>query len=194
MEEQTSETSPQIQTSAPGTLDAQAAPQETISPPSPESQTTPSPLQPAQPQKATASPSEQKPNLKKIIWATGRRKTAVAQVRMVPSKNSGKILVNKKSLEQYFQGIEKLTLNALSSLRAAKFPGSYDFFIKVHGGGIHSQSDAIRHAIARALAQVDPKTKQLMRKEGYLTRDPRVVERKKSGQPKARKRFQYSKR
>lgn len=148
----------------------------------------------SEPQKTAGETAMTKPFPQKIIWATGRRKTSVAQVRMVPSKNGGKILVNKKSVEQYFQGIEKLTLNALESLKAAKFPGSYDFYIKVHGGGIRGQSDAIRHAIARALAQLDSKTKALMRKEGYLTRDPRVVERKKSGQPKARKRFQYSKR
>lgn len=145
-------------------------------------------------QKTTADAHAPKHSQQKIVWATGRRKTSVAQVRMVPSKNGGKILVNKKSVEQYFHGMEKLTMNALESMRAAKFPGSYDFFIKVQGGGIHGQSDAIRHAIARALSQLDPKIKQLMRKEGYLTRDPRVVERKKSGQPKARKRFQYSKR
>lgn len=173
--------------------DTETVPNAAVIPP--EEPPTPKSVPPvANAQKPATEPPTPKHSQQKIIWATGRRKTSVAQVRMVPSKNGGKILVNKKSLEQFFQGMEKLTLNALESLKAAKFPGSYDFFIKVQGGGIHGQSDAIRHAIARALSQLDTKTKQLMRKEGYLTRDPRVVERKKSGQPKARKRFQYSKR
>lgn len=124
-------------------------------------------------------------------WATGRRKTAIARVHMIPG--GGKILVNRQSLDVYFRGNTKRSMIAMQSLQAAKV-SIYDFHITVQGGGINGQAEAIRHGIARALSESDQKIKLQMRKEGYLTRDPRAVERKKSGQPKARKRFQYSKR
>lgn len=143
-------------------------------------------------EKEVRSPKEKEKG--KIIWATGRRKTAIAQVRMVPSKNGDKILVNKQSVQDYFKGNKKQAMSAMQSLNAVKGVSGYDFFIKVQGGGITGQAEAIRHGIARALAQWDAKVKLQMRKEGFLTRDPRAVERKKPGQPKARKRFQYSKR
>lgn len=140
--------------------------------------------------KSPAVPQKNTP----VIWATGRRKTSIAQVRMVPSKNGGKLLINDHSVQEYFGGNKRQVLIALQSYNLAKGISGYDFFVKVHGGGINGQAEAIRHGVARALSQLDPKIKIQMRKEGYLTRDPRAVERKKSGQPKARKRFQYSKR
>jgi small subunit ribosomal protein S9 len=163
------------------------------------SSTTPNPEPAPQPKISTTQPSNSAaPYLKdatgKIIWATGRRKTAIAQVRMVSSKNGGKIMVNGKPIEQFFKGNARHGLMALESLKAVKSFGGYDLFIQVEGGGLTGQSEAIRHGIARALSQWNNKVKLQMRKEGFLTRDSRGVERKKSGQPKARKRFQYSKR
>jgi small subunit ribosomal protein S9 len=130
----------------------------------------------------------------KSFWATGRRKTSTAQVRVVPSKSGGKVLINGKSVEDYFQGNKRQALFAMQSYYLVKGISSYDFSIKVTGGGITGQAEAIRHGIARVLVKMDEKVKMQMRKAGYLTRDPRAVERKKPGQPKARKRFQYSKR
>ena len=130
----------------------------------------------------------------KIFWATGRRKTSTAQVRMVPSRNGGKITVNKKSVDDYFKGNHRHSMLATQVLGVVKGLGGYDFFIRVSGGGLTGQAESIRHGISRALAKSDDKVKAQLRKEGFLTRDPRAVERKKSGQPKARKRFQYSKR
>lgn len=131
---------------------------------------------------------------KKMIWATGRRKSAIAQIQMVASNNSGKIKINGQSVQEYFRGNQKQALVATQSYQLVKNASNFDFNVKVTGGGITGQSEAIRYGIARALVQFDPKIKTILRKEGYLTRDPRAVERKKSGQPKARKRFQYSKR
>ena len=129
-----------------------------------------------------------------MIWTTGRRKTAIAQVQMVSSKEGGKVTVNKVSVDDYFKGNTRHAMVATQSLKVAKNPSGYNFFIRVHGGGLTGQAEAIRHGTARALVRWDDKLRPLLRKEGYLTRDPRAVERKKSGQPKARKRFQYSKR
>lgn len=129
-----------------------------------------------------------------VIVAVGRRKTAIAKVRLVPSKNGGKITINDQSVDQYFKGNHRHAMMALRSLNAVKTFSGYDFNIKVIGGGLTGQADSICHGIARVLSQYDEKIRVQMRKEGFLTRDPRAVERKKSGQPKARKRFQYSKR
>ncbi len=125
------------------------------------------------------------------IWATGRRKTAIARVRLTPG--SGKIAVNKRSLDEYFKGNTKHSMVAMQAIQVSKSTG-FDIFVNVLGGGLTGQAEAIRHGIARALSKTDQKIKVQMRKIGYLTRDPRAVERKKPGQPKARKRFQYSKR
>lgn len=125
------------------------------------------------------------------IWATGRRKTAIARVRLFPG--SGKTFINDKSLEDYFGGRGDLKQSAIAAFQVAKAP-SYDAFVNVTGGGIMGQAEAIRHAISRGLARLDPKIHKALRAAGFLTRDSRMVERKKYGQPKARKRFQYSKR
>ena len=129
------------------------------------------------------------------VQTVGRRKTASAQVRMIRSNDAGgKITVNNKSIADFFKGNLRHAATATQVLTVVKDFGNYDFDVTVRGGGITGQAESIRHAIARAVSQIDVKIKLQMRKEGFLTRDPRAVERKKSGQPKARKRFQYSKR
>jgi small subunit ribosomal protein S9 len=127
------------------------------------------------------------------ILATGRRKTSVAQVRLVPN-GAGRMFINTKPVEDYFKGHDMHRSDAQSPLKFVEGGGSFDVFAKVVGGGVTGQAGAIRHGLARALATLDDKTKKAMRREGFLTRDDRMVERKKPGQPKARKRFQYSKR
>lgn len=144
--------------------------------------------------KQPASSSRVKKESAKIIWATGRRKSAIAQVKMVPSKNDAKIVINGKTVDDYFKGNKKQALSALQSLNAVKGFSGYKLLVKVQGGGITGQAESVRHGIARALSQWEEGFKIQMRKEGFLTRDPRAVERKKPGQPKARKRFQFSKR
>ena len=123
---------------------------------------------------------------------TGRRKTSVAQAELV--KGSGKITINTKSLEDYFRGCPRYQDTVLAPLSELKAEKDFDANVKVCGGGIASQAGAIRHAIARSLAVLGEDNKKSMKKAGFLTRDPRMVERKKPGQPKARRRFQFSKR
>ncbi|MDE2038911.1 MAG: 30S ribosomal protein S9 [Elusimicrobia bacterium] len=127
------------------------------------------------------------------IWATGRRKTAVASVRLVPN-GEGKVTINSKPVDQYFRGQDHQKRDVLAPIKLVDAAGKFDFVIKVVGGGVSGQAGAARHAIARVLVKLEEKNRKAMRAEGFLTRDPRMVERKKSGQPKARKRFQYSKR
>ncbi len=127
------------------------------------------------------------------IRATGRRKTSVAQVRVLP-KGEGKITVNKKPVDEYFAGLPHQARDVKAPLELVDGSMTRDYIVKVVGGGISGQAGAARHAIARALVKVDDKNKKTLKAAGFLTRDPRMVERKKAGQPKARKRFQYSKR
>ncbi|MDE1976156.1 MAG: 30S ribosomal protein S9 [Elusimicrobia bacterium] len=127
------------------------------------------------------------------IWATGRRKTSIASVRLVPG-GQGKILINSRPVEDYFRGQEGRQLAVLAPLGVVEESKKFDFILKIVGGGPTGQAEAARHAISRALVKVDEKNRKPLRAEGFLTRDARMVERKKSGQPKARKRFQYSKR
>ncbi len=127
------------------------------------------------------------------IRATGRRKTSVAQVRMIPN-GEGKVTVNAKPVAAYFRGQEHQQRDILAPIGLVEAAKKFDFILKIIGGGTTGQAQAGRHAIARALVKLDEKNRKVMRAEGFLTRDPRMVERKKSGQPKARKRFQYSKR
>ncbi|MDE2291305.1 MAG: 30S ribosomal protein S9 [Elusimicrobia bacterium] len=128
-----------------------------------------------------------------ILFATGRRKTSVAQVRLVPG-GAGKVVVNAKTAEQFFGGHGRHKDSALMPLAKVEAAKGFDVTVKVTGGGITGQAEAIRHGLARALSKLDGDIKKSMRKEGFLTRDARMVERKKPGRPKARKRFQYSKR
>ena len=128
-----------------------------------------------------------------VLWATGRRKTSVAQVRLIPN-GEGKVVVNAKPIDEYFQGHKRQAYDAVLPISKAEQAKGYDVTVKVAGGGISGQAGAIRHGIARALAKLDEQLKKVMRKERFLTRDARMVERKKPGQPKARKKYQYSKR
>ncbi len=123
--------------------------------------------------------------------ATGRRKTSVARIRM--TAGNGKIDINGKSFEEYFPTIP-LQNTVLQPLQAVKLTNSYDLSINATGGGATGQAGAARLAIARALLQVDANLRGTLKAEGLLRRDPRMKERKKSGQPGARKRFQFSKR
>ena len=123
--------------------------------------------------------------------ATGRRKTSVARIRMTPG--SGKIDINGKSFEDYFPTIP-LQNTVLQPLQVVKLANSYDLSINTTGGGATGQAGAARLAIARALLLVDGNLRGTLKAEGLLRRDPRMKERKKSGQPGARKRFQFSKR
>jgi small subunit ribosomal protein S9 len=123
--------------------------------------------------------------------ATGRRKTAVARIRLTPG--SGKIDINGRSFEDYFPSAP-LQNTVLQPLQAAKLVNNYDVSINASGGGATGQAGAARLAITRALLQVDETLRGTLKAEGLLRRDPRMKERKKSGQPGARKRFQFSKR
>ena len=122
---------------------------------------------------------------------TGRRKTAVARVRLV--SGSGKILVNGRSFENYFP-LESHRVAASQPLTATGTADKFDAEISVTGGGPNGQAGAVRHGLARALLTVDANLRPILKAEGLLTRDSRMRERKKYGQPGARKRFQYSKR
>ena len=123
--------------------------------------------------------------------ATGRRKTSVARIRMTPG--NGKIDINGKSFEDYFPTIP-LQNTVLQPLQVVKLANSYDLSINTTGGGATGQAGAARLAISRALLLVDANLRGTLKAEGLLRRDPRMKERKKSGQPGARKRFQFSKR
>lgn len=123
--------------------------------------------------------------------ATGRRKTSVARIRMTPG--SGKIDINGRNFEDYFPSIPLQNI-VLQPLQTAKVVNTYDLSINATGGGVVGQAGAARLAISRALIQTDPNMRGGLKSEGLLRRDPRMKERKKSGQPGARKRFQFSKR
>ena len=126
-----------------------------------------------------------------IYWATGRRKESVARVRLLPG--NGEIQVNKKPLDEYF---DRLTLKLLirQPLKTTNLLNKFNIIATVKGGGISGQAGALRHGISRALALTSEDTRALLRRKGYLTRDPRGKERKKYGQKGARKRFQWTKR
>jgi small subunit ribosomal protein S9 len=123
--------------------------------------------------------------------STGRRKTAVARVRLAPG--TGKIIVNGRAFEVYFP-LEQLRMQATQPLVVADAATKFDLRISVQGGGPTGQAGAVRHGIARALLKADPNYRPALKAQGFLTRDPRMKERKKYGQPGARKRFQFSKR
>jgi len=126
-----------------------------------------------------------------VINAIGRRKAAIARIYLNDGK--GKITINHKELESYFpsEQLQYIVKQPLDLLEAAD---KYDIKINLDGGGFKGQAEAAQLAIARALVKINPDDKTALRASGFITRDPRVVERKKPGQPKARKRFQFSKR
>ena len=123
--------------------------------------------------------------------ATGRRKTSIAQIFMKPGK--GNITINDKPLTKYYP-YETMKMIVQQPLNLVAVNGKYDVTVRVKGGGVSGQAGAIRHGIARALVKINSDFRQQLKKEGLLTRDPRVVERKKYGQKGARARFQFSKR
>jgi small subunit ribosomal protein S9 len=128
----------------------------------------------------------------KIYAATGRRKNAIAQVRLY-SPGNGRITVNNQPFEIYFP-IDFYRQNAIKPLDLTKVSGRVDVKVTVRGGGKSGQTGAVQLGVARALVEMDEELKSQLRTAGLLTRDPRMVERKKYGQKKARKRFQFSKR
>jgi small subunit ribosomal protein S9 len=129
--------------------------------------------------------------IKNLGIGTGRRKTSVARVYV--RDGNGKISINGKELNQYFpQGQHILMVR--QPLMVTSSENNFDVFINVYGGGVHGQAEACRHGLARALCQVDQGNYTSLRSNGYLTRDPRMVERKKYGMAGARRRFQFSKR
>ena len=125
------------------------------------------------------------------INAIGRRKAAVARVYL--TEGNGQITINKRTLDAYFPSsiLQYIVKQPLSTLDVVE---KYDIKVNLRGGGYKGQAEALRLAIARALVKVNPEDKSALRAEGFMTRDPRAVERKKPGRPKARKRFQFSKR
>ncbi|MGB2960740.1 MAG: 30S ribosomal protein S9 [Bacteroidota bacterium] len=125
------------------------------------------------------------------VSAVGRRKTSVARVILSPG--SGKITVNKRPVEQYFP-LETMRSDIIKPLEVTQNLAKYDIRVNVEGGGPSGQVGAIRLGVARALAELNEENRTPLRTAGYLTRDPRMVERKKYGQKKARKRFRFSKR
>ena len=125
------------------------------------------------------------------INALGRRKAAVARVFL--TEGSGKITINKKDLTEYFPS-SLLQFIVKQPLAKLEIEGKYDIKINLRGGGFKGQSEAARLAVSRALIKINPEDKPALRAAGFVTRDSRVVERKKPGRPKARKRFQFSKR
>lgn len=131
-------------------------------------------------------------NINFPIWATGRRKKSIARVRVIPG--TGQLIINQKSVNDYFGGHVRAKSEAASPLQIVRSSNSFDFHVSVLGGGVTGQSGAVQLGIARAIVEIDPSLRPQLRKEGLLTRDPRMVERKKPGQPKARRRFQHSKR
>ncbi len=124
-------------------------------------------------------------------WATGRRKTAVASIRLAPG--AGKLEINRRSFENYFPN-EVMRNFIIAPLEVTASVGKFDIWVNVKGGGPTGQAGAVRHALARGLAKLNADLRKPLKEAGFLTRDPRMKERKKAGQPGARKRFQFSKR
>ncbi len=147
--------------------------------------------QQAQPAAPEAPKHERKVDAQGRAYATGKRKDAVARVWIKPGP--GKIVVNDKPLEQYFaRPVLRMILQ--QPLHVANRHGQFDITVTVTGGGLSGQAGAVRHGIAKALTHYEPELRGPLKKEGFLTRDARVVERKKYGKRKARRSFQFSKR
>ena len=123
--------------------------------------------------------------------AVGRRKKAIARVRLVPG--DGKVVINGRDIDNYF-GLETLKMIVRQPLALTNLEGRYDVLVNVYGGGLSGQAGAIRHGIARALVKADPELRPAVKKAGFLTRDPRMKERKKYGLKAARRAPQFSKR
>lgn len=126
-----------------------------------------------------------------VIHKIGRRKTAVARVYV--GQGTGNITINKKALNEYFT-TGPLVFKVMQPLNMTGNEENFDVKVNVYGGGITGQAEAIRHALSRAMVELDAENRAILKPEGLMTRDPRMVERKKFGQKKARKKFQFSKR
>ncbi len=126
-----------------------------------------------------------------VVNTLGRRKSAVARIYV--SEGKGNVTINKRDIKEYFP-TEILQFVALQPLLLMEVKESYDIKVNLDGGGFKGQAEAMRLAIARALVEIDAESRPKLKQAGFLTRDPREVERKKPGQPKARKKFQFSKR
>lgn len=126
-----------------------------------------------------------------VFSATGKRKNAIARVRLIPG--DGKFIINDKTLDNYF-GAATSRMIIRQPLELTETAGKYDVYVNVRGSGPTSQAGAIRHGISKALLMVNAELRGILKKAGFLTRDPRAKERKKYGQRKARARFQFSKR
>ena len=126
-----------------------------------------------------------------VINTLGRRKAAVARVYL--SEGKGKFTINKRDVNEFFP-TESLQYVAKQPLALLEVVGKFDVKVNIYGGGIKGQAEALRLGLSRALIEADPESRDALKKAGFLTRDSRVVERKKPGQPKARKKFQFSKR
>ncbi|GAB4190100.1 MAG: 30S ribosomal protein S9 [Phycisphaeraceae bacterium] len=148
-----------------------------------------SPEAPAEQTRPLAEPA--KPDKGGFIWGTGRRKSAVARVRIKPGE--GKFLINGREVDSYFTEPQHQAA-CRRPLEVTQTLGKLDVFVNAHGGGITGQAEAVLLGVARALKGYDPTLEATLRANGLLTRDPREVERKKPGQPGARRRFQFSKR
>ena len=129
---------------------------------------------------------------KAYFYGTGRRKSSIARVRLIPG-GTGVITVNNRTLDNYF-GMETLKYIVRQPIETVGVAGKFDVEVKVQGGGFTGQAGAIRHGLARALVAADANLRAALKKAGCMTRDSRMKERKKPGQPGARKRFQFSKR
>ncbi|MEB3252491.1 MAG: 30S ribosomal protein S9 [Cyanobacteriota bacterium] len=127
-----------------------------------------------------------------VYWGTGRRKSAIARVRLVPG--TGQLLINKRPGDDYLQFNPAYLMTTKAPLEVLGLENDYDVLVNVKGGGLTGQADAIRMGVARALCQLDPESRKPLKVEGYLTRDPRAKERRKYGLKKARKAPQFSKR
>ena len=148
-------------------------------------------LETSQPVQTRPLREPKKPDKAGFIWGTGRRKSAVARVRIKPGE--GKFLINNREVDEFFpQDYHRSA--AKSPLEQTKTQGNLDVFVNVNGGGYTGQAEATLLGVARALLGYDPSLEPVLRDNGFLTRDDREVERKKYGQPGARKRFQFSKR
>lgn len=185
----------------PPATEAAPAAQPSASEAAPAAETPASQAAPAEPASAVESPPEAEAGEEEeaapvaptsgVYWGTGRRKSAIARVRLIPG--GGKILINKRGVEEYFTELQE-QLAVRESLLATKTEKSFDVFVNVSGGGHAGQAGAIRLGVARALVKANAGYEPALREKNYLTRDARVVERKKYGQRKARRRFQFSKR
>lgn len=129
---------------------------------------------------------------KPYFYGTGRRKSSVARVHLFPN-GTGAVTINGRDIDEYF-GLETLKVVVRQPLVATETADKFDVLVNVHGGGFTGQAGAVRHGIARALLQADPEYRPVLKKEGYLTRDPRMKERKKYGLKAARRAPQFSKR